>query len=117
MPVKFPLHLLLYFLQAHYVDTGTNGRASDGGVWRDCSLNRRLQEDTLNIPPPAALPNSDTILPYHLIADDAFPLKSYIMKPFPHRNIEDDQAIYNYRLSRGRRLIGEHSYVIMLYAK
>ena len=61
--------------------------------------------------------NSDTILPYHLIADDAFPLKSYIMKPFPHRNIEDDQAIYNYRLSRGRRLIGEHSYVIMLYAK
>ena len=91
----------LFFFRFIYVDTGTNGRASDGGVWRDCSLNRRLQEDTFNIPLPAALPNSDTILPYHLIADDAFPLKSYIMKPFPNRNIEDDQATYNYRLSRG----------------
>lgn len=90
-----------------------NGRASDGGVWKECSLSKRLEEKSLNVPPPTALPNSNTILPYHLVADEAFPLKDYILKPFPRRNLTDSQTIFNYRLSRARRIIGKSYYTFM----
>ncbi|KAJ8034381.1 Protein ALP1-like [Holothuria leucospilota] len=44
-------------------------------------------------------------LPFCIVADDAFPLKYYLQKPYPHRNLTKEQRIYNYRLSRARRCI------------
>ena len=40
-----------------------------------------------------------------IVGDDAFPLKTYLMKPYPTRNIELNQRIFNYRLSRVRRIV------------
>lgn len=47
----------------------------------------------------------DTTLPYVVLADDAFPLSYTIMKPYPLRNLTREEAILNYRLSRGRRVV------------
>ena len=33
-----------------YVDVGCNGRVSDGGVLRGCSLQQSLEQKTANIP-------------------------------------------------------------------
>ena len=38
-------------------------------------------------------------------ADDAFPLREYLLKQFPHRSLEVDKRVYNYRLSRARRVV------------
>ena len=35
-----------------YVDVGCNGRVSDGGVFRNSSLNTAFERNSLNIPPP-----------------------------------------------------------------
>jgi hypothetical protein len=45
------------------------------------------------------LPNDGVIF-----GDNAFPLKTYLMKPCPGENLAYDEKIYNYRLSRGRRI-------------
>ena len=95
-----------------YVDVGANGRISDGGVWANCSLSRLLEEGRLAIPTPSTPPNSDRKLPYVFVADDAFPLKNNIMKPFPFRQQTDRQRIFSYRLSRARRVV-ENSFGIM----
>ena len=88
-----------------YADIGSNGRISDGGVWRDCSLNLKLEKQELAIPNDQLLPNSSIIAPYVFVADDAFPLKQNILKPYPHRSQTKSEIIFNYRLSRARRTV------------
>lgn len=52
-----------------YVDVGVKERGSDGGIFQNSSLYNALETNSLSIP------NNFVIL-----ADDAFPLKKYIMK-------------------------------------
>ncbi|KAK4875480.1 hypothetical protein RN001_011902 [Aquatica leii] len=40
-----------------------------------------------------------------MIADDAFALMENLMKPYPQRHLSHEQRIYNYRLSRARRMV------------
>ncbi|XP_034061143.1 protein ALP1-like [Gymnodraco acuticeps] len=87
-----------------YVDVGCNGRISDGGVFGGCSLQDALENKTFNIPAPAPLPASDQAVCYHIVADEAFPLKEYLMKPYPNRRLAVEQRIFNYRLSQARRV-------------
>ena len=58
------------------------------------------------------LPDSDKKLPCVLVGDEAFPLTPYMMRPFAARALNEPRRIYNYRLSRARRMI-ENSFGIM----
>ena len=93
-----------------YVDIGCNGRTSDGGVFRNSSLSTAIDENILNIPPPRKVGAS--VLPYVIVADDAFPLKQNLVKPYPLRNLSLESRITNYRISRARR-ISENAFGIM----
>jgi hypothetical protein len=44
-------------------------------------------------------------IPYMIVGDDAFPLKPYLMKPYPNRNLGITQRVFNYRLFRVRRIV------------
>ena len=56
-----------------YVNVSTNGRANDAAVFAKSSLNAALEDvkNRLNFPKSGVL-----------VADDAFPLRTYILKPF-----------------------------------
>ncbi|GBM67171.1 hypothetical protein AVEN_260490-1 [Araneus ventricosus] len=84
-------------------DVGTNGRISDGGAWGKCKLKLALDRNTVNIPENNNLPLTTTKVPYVIVADDAFPLSVNLMKPYPGRGLNDEEMIFNYRLSRARR--------------
>ena len=43
-------------------------------------------------------------VPYYLVGDEAFPLQSRLLRPYPGQGILDEQVIFNYRLSRARRV-------------
>ena len=45
------------------------------------------------------------MLPFVLVGDEAFPLKEYLMKPYPGRDLNEERRVYNYSLSRARRVI------------
>uniref|UniRef100_A0A1I8M9Y5 DDE Tnp4 domain-containing protein n=1 Tax=Musca domestica TaxID=7370 RepID=A0A1I8M9Y5_MUSDO len=88
-----------------YIDVGSYGRISDGGVFRKTSFNKGLVNEKLNLPPPEPLPGRTVSVPYVLVADDAFAMTPNILKPFSVRNMNAIQRIFNYRLSRARRVI------------
>ena len=78
-----------------YVDIGCNGRVSDGGVWSNSRLSELCIDESnpLNIPPSKQLPGRYIKIPYFIVADQAFPLKPYIMRPYPSRNLYNKKRI------------------------
>lgn len=101
--------ILLAVVDADYrflwVDVGANGSTSDCAVFNQTPMKAALEADELGFPRPTALPGDDTPVPYYLIGDDAFPLRTWMMKPFSTRNLSDEERIFNYRLSRARRVV------------
>ena len=72
-----------------------------------------MENNTLKLPPPRPLPllkddfyNTEerTPVPFAFVGDDAFQLTKYCMKPYGGKNMADDQRIFDYRLSRKRRV-------------
>ncbi|XP_072177059.1 uncharacterized protein [Diadema setosum] len=88
-----------------YVNAGVNGAGSDGGVFAETDFREGLESDSLGLPPAEPLPGDQVPVTYFLLGDDAFPLRSWLMKPLPLRNMTMEQRIYNYRCSRARRVI------------
>lgn len=68
-------------------DFGTNGRVSDGGILQNTVFYRKLKDNLLNIPKETKVTNSFRKLPYVFIGDDAFPLRSDILKPFRQNDL------------------------------
>jgi hypothetical protein len=96
-------------VDAHYrfifIDFGAQGRCSDAGIFSECELNQAMLTNAINVPVPSKLPGTQEVFPYVVVADDAFPLREGIMKPYPYRDLTVAQRIYNYRLSRARRCV------------
>lgn len=78
-----------------YIDIGTKGRVNDDRVSSKSSFYEALKNKTLKIP-------SNGVF----VADDAFPLRNDMLKPNSRiRRITITQKIFNYRLSRVRRIV------------
>ena len=101
--------VLMAVVDANYkfilVDIGAFGSESDGGIFSRSAINKSIENGTLNIPNNCNLPNTNTNHPYTFIGDEAFPLKPWLMRPFPGKELDDLKRIYNYRLSRARRVV------------
>jgi hypothetical protein len=88
-----------------FIDVGCNGRISDGGVFGNSKLSGALEENAWEIPPPKALSGRQKDTPYVIVADDAFPIRCNIMKPYPFKGLSGTERVFNYRLSRARRIV------------
>ncbi|GIY40109.1 protein ALP1-like [Caerostris darwini] len=108
--------ILLASVDADYkfvlVDIGSEGHNSDGGVFRHSVISQAIECNQLNIPNSAALPSTKTVMPFVFVGDEAFPLKNYLMRPFPGNALSKERRIFNYRLSRARRCV-ENAFGIM----
>lgn len=110
--------ILLGVVDAEYkfiwASVGGNGSASDCGVFNASHLRPALEEDSLGFPRPESLQGDDRDLPYFLVADDAFPLRTWMMKPYSMRGMTHAERVFNYRLSRARRVV-ENAFGILAH--
>lgn len=89
-----------------FADVGCQGRISDGGVLNTTSLGQKLEGNTLKLPEPRALFDGQMPAPFVIVADDAFALTENVIKPYPGRFTKGcPERIFNYRLSRARRIV------------
>ncbi len=65
-----------------WVDVGSNRPSLDAQIFEDCKLKRVIDQDVIGLPPADHLPDDDKDTPYCFVVDDAFPLWTYMMKPF-----------------------------------
>ncbi|CAK9292462.1 unnamed protein product [Gordionus sp. m RMFG-2023] len=64
------------------VDVGSFGSESDGGVFANFKIYKMIENGEIQLHPSKRLPNSSLIFPHFFVTDDAYPLKSYILKPY-----------------------------------
>ena len=94
------------------IDVGDYGRHSDGGVLSNSGFGQALESGRLLLPPPENIPGTNFDLPYVFVGDAAFPLRHNMMRPYPGRFLPEELQIFNYRLSRARRII-ENTFGVM----
>lgn len=81
-----------------YVDIGTNGIISDTGIWNKSSLKAHLDNNSLNIPAPTPLPNTDKEFPFVFVGDEGFLLSTKVLIPYSRDTCGNkDKRIFNYR--------------------
>lgn len=101
--------VLMAIVNANYefimCDFGINGRISDGGVLKATKFYEKLANNELPIPHAKAPDNARTVLPYVFVGDEAFTLRKDFLKPFAQKHLNHDRRIFNYRLSRARRVV------------
>jgi hypothetical protein len=90
-----------------FVDVGAEGRAADSRIWKQTQFFQDMEheDNKLCLPNPAPVPGLRGHLPYFFVGDDAFALGVHLMKPFPSSKLNYQQRIFNYRISRCRRIV------------
>ena len=87
-----------------HVDIGQYGSGNDSGVLKHSQMGKCFENNEFNIPPPSEVVGIEEKLPYYLVGDEIFPLRSWLQRPYPGP-LDESKKIFNYRLSRARRTI------------
>lgn len=99
--------VLLAMCDANYcftmVDVGSYGKDNDASIFNESDIGKGLANGLFDIPNPSEVDGH--MLPYVIVGDDIFGLKPYLMKPYPGRGLTESRQVFNYRLSRCRRII------------
>ena len=86
-----------------FIDKDAFGKQSDGGTFSGSTLYHFLEDLESTLPKPAGFEGSGTEMPFVILGDEAFPLKTYLMKPFARKDMSCEERVFNCRLSRERR--------------
>ena len=89
------------------VDVGGYGRNSDGGTLSNSPFGQALRDGTLDLPDDRAIPGAENRgpMPFVFVADEAYPLRCDLMRPFPGTNLATGRRAFNYRPSRARLVV------------
>lgn len=97
-----------------FIDFGGKGRRGDGNVFYHCSFGKRMRLGMLNTPPPIPCDGfrHDQDVPFVFVGDAAFSGNPNIISPVKGRFLQDEVNVFNYRVSRARRIV-ENAFGIM----
>jgi hypothetical protein len=70
------------------IETGYAGRNSDGGIFRASAMKHWITHARLDILSlsPLKYDENGSPFPYYFVADEAFPLSRYLMRPYTKKD-------------------------------
>ena len=95
--------VLLAICDAEYTFTligiGSYGSNNDCGILVKSLIGKKFYDIKMNLPSAEDLAGfSRNTLNYFLVGDEIFPLKAWLLRPYPGK-LTDSQKVFNYRLS------------------
>ena len=87
------------------MDVGTAGSFPDAQLFNTCHMKQKFDDGSIGFPDPAPITQGGRDVPCFILADDAFSLKTWLMKPYGKRMLTREEMVANYRISRGRRVV------------
>jgi len=84
-------------------DVESYGKGNDAQIFNTSEMRQAFFLNEMNLPAPST--HDGHLLPYVIVGDEIFGLKTWLMKPYSGRGLTKEPAIFNYRLSRCRRPI------------
>ena len=99
-----------------WIDIGSDGSSNDTSIYNGSELKEGLENpnNIFNLPEEKSLTGDDVPVPYYIVGDNAFGINKRLMNPFVIRNMEHHERIFNYRLSRVRRVV-ENAFGILAH--
>jgi len=76
-------------------------------VFKNSTFGELLDSNKLNIPDPRVLPNDaeGLSMPFVIVDEESFALSKHVLRPYANKKLTFLKRIYNYSLSRGRRIV------------
>ncbi|KAK3931751.1 Protein ALP1-like [Frankliniella fusca] len=87
------------------VESGASGKRSDANIFHRSNFASKLIHGQLNIPPSCPVSGLTENLPFFFVGDNAYPKSGNFAVPFKGMSLKDEEMVYNYRLSRARRVV------------
>ena len=84
---------------------GAYVKQSDVGTFSASSLYHFLEDLEFTLPQPASFEGSGTEMSFFTLGDEAYPLKTYVMKPCARKDLSCEERVFNYRLSQARSCV------------
>lgn len=90
-----------------YIDVGSYGAANDSSVFFNSNMGKRLQENLLKLPTVHHFANDESgkVMPFCIVADEAFALSSHILCPYAKKSLTVLKRIYNYQHTRAHQMV------------
>ena len=86
-PIYFRRRCRRFWKQIHFIDIGAYGKQSDGGTFSASTLCRFFEDYEPTLPKSANFEGSGTEMPFVILGDEAYPVKTYLMKPFAGKDL------------------------------
>ena len=78
-----------------WVYAGIARSCSDAQIFNACQLKRKIDDGSIGFPYPAPITQGGRDVPYFILADDAFALKTWLMKSYGKRMRGEDCQLPN----------------------
>ena len=75
------------------IDIGAHGRQTNGGIFKLSAMGAMFYQGKMNLPRERRISLRRPPLPYVLVANEALQLTTFLMRPFPGRNIEQRLSV------------------------
>ena len=99
-----------------FYDIGQYGSTNNSAALANSDFGKAFSQHLFHYPAPEKIPGSTADIPLFLVGDEIFPLKEWLMRPYPGSKkgtMEESKFVFNYRLSRARRVI-ENTFGILV---
>ena len=90
-----------------WVDVGTEGSLSDAQIFNDTEWNDKIEDVSIGFPEASPIEPGGPDLSYFILANDAYALKTWLMKPYSQRGMKRP-----HKVSRGRRVVENASAIL-----